>query len=403
MLFVMATATVGLGLAACSGDGGGDGGDGSTVSAGGARANDGPVDLDGLTDVCAGEARLTRAAPYAGPAPHPVTVFGPSSGNAPGASPYQVKLVDAVAHQFRDSFNARPSQAQLVGCLERVRETPTDVVCRYIIEDRVPFHRASYRLTVRAVGTGAVVDRVMIEPGAGGCPSGVTVNRLGPKVWSAPTPDQYVQALQRYTEWDGRGGPPAVAPAASPGAAGAPGKAGAATPRNAGGRELTAGSARLTAPAGADAATLAVLADYLAFWAAFEDAREQGRPVTAGLEATTEPNFQISLSTTVLGDRRTSRGPVRLTPTIRAGAAGPATAGPATAGPASGGSASAGSVIIDDCLDETGREYLENGKPTGEVGIRSAVSLSMIARDGHFVATGFADAPADLCPAEPAD
>ncbi len=356
---------VAVALAAC-GACGGDGGDGSTGAAGAARANDGPVDLSGLTDVCSGNTRLTRAAPYTGPAPHPIMVFGPQAGNAPDASPYMVKLLENVNPELRGGFNAKPSDAQLVGCVERARETPTDVVCRYIIKDRVPFFRASYRMTVREVQTGAVVDRLTIEPGAGGCPSEATVNLLGPKVWGSPTTGQYMDALQRYTEWDGKGRPPTVPP-------------GAATPRNAGGRELTSGPVRLTAPAGADAQTLAALADYLAFWSAYENAREQGRPVTPELQATTEASFLASLSTTISRQGRVPRGPVLLTPTVRTQAA--------------------GSVIIDDCLDQTGREYAEDGKLTGEVGIRSAVSLSMTPRGGHFVATDFADGPADLCPA----
>jgi hypothetical protein len=360
---LVALALVAVALVACGG-----GGEGTSGAGGEARANDGPVDVSGLTDVCAGDIRLTQATPYTGPAPHPIMVFGPSAGNEPNAQPYVVKLVADVAPELRGGFNAKPSDAQLVGCVERVRETPTKVVCHYLGENRAPFFRASYRMTIREVRTGAVVDRFMIDPGAEGCPSDVRVSWGGAKVWGLPTTNQYVQALQRYTEWNGQGRPPTV-PAKAP------------TPRNAGGRELTSGSARLTAPAGADAQTLAVMQDYLAFWAAYKGAEEQGRPVTDELKATTDTRFLSTLSSIISRRSRTSHGPVLLTPTIR--------------------TQTADSVIIDDCHDETGREYVENGELNGEVGVRIAISMSMAPRDGHFVVTDFVDAPADLCAPDP--
>jgi hypothetical protein len=350
-------------LTACGG-----GGEGTAGTDGGARANDGPVDVSSLTDVCAGDVRLTQAAPYTGPAPHPIMVFGPPAGNDPHAPPYGVKLLNDVSPELRGGFNAKPSEVQLVGCVERTRETPTDVACHYLGGDRVPFFRASYRMTIREVRTGAVVDRSVINPGAEGCPSDVRVSWGGAKVWGLPRTGQYVQAVQRYTEWNGQGRPPTAPPPA-------------ATPRNAGGRELTSGSTRLTAPTGADTRTLAVLQDYLAFWSAYEGAEEQGRPVTDELKATTDARFLSSLSSVISRQSRTSHGPVLLTPTIR--------------------TQTADSVIIDDCRDETGREYVENGERTGEIGVRIGISLSMAPRDGHFVVTDFVDAPADLCPPDP--
>jgi hypothetical protein len=336
------------------------------ATAAGGRANDGPVTVSSLGDVCVGGSRLTRAVPYAGAAPHPVMIFGPGAGDAPGAAPYTVKLLD-VGRDVQSAFRALPAQTQLVGCLERVRETPTQVNCHYMTRDHVPFYRASYRLTVRAAGTGAVVDRFLIDPAASGCPTNVTVNALGPKVWSMPTTGQYVESLRRYTEWDGRGAPPSAP---------------AGTPRPAGGTQLTAGSVRLTVPAGADARTVTVLRDYLAFWAAYEAAEETGRPVTDGLRATTDGSFLSALSQ-VIDNRYTSqgavvRGVVTLTPTVRV--------------------RDAGSVTIDDCVDETGREDVRRGEPTGDIGTRIPWALSMRLRSGHFVATGFEDSPAGLCP-----
>jgi hypothetical protein len=293
-------------------------------------------------------------------------IFGPGAGDAPGAPPYTVKLLD-VPDALRGGFRALPAQVQLVGCLERVSATPTQVNCHYLTRDHVPFYRASYRLTVRAASTGAVVDRFLLEPAASGCPINVTVNALGPKVWSMPTTGQYVDSLQVYTGWDGRGASP-TAPAG--------------TPRPAGGTQLTAGSVRITVPAGADARTVAVLHDYLAFWAAYKTAEETGRPVTDGLRATTDGSFLSSLSSVIdnlyTSQGEVARGVVTLTPTVRV--------------------RDAGSVTVDDCADQTGREVVRQGEPTGEIGARISSSLTMKPRNGHFVVTGFADSPARLCP-----
>ncbi|CUU54565.1 hypothetical protein Ga0074812_10355 [Parafrankia irregularis] len=354
---------------ACAGQGSGDGGAGTDGAA--ARAVDGPVDRGTLGDVCDGDVALTGAPPYAGPGPHPVTVFSQPQGNDPTGPKLSIRLLADTDQQERAAFGAPIARTQLVACAERDRRKPTDIICRFDIGavDEVPFFRTSYLITVREAHTGAVVATLPVDPAAAGCPTSVKVAWAGAEVFSAPTDRQLVSALAPLTSWDGAG-----SPARAGGQEDAPAPAGTAAG--------SAGSVQLTIAAGVDPNS-PVLRDHLAFWAAFTGIQESDRPDLRALQARVDSSFMSSLMSLVdllRGDAgRSTRGPVHLLVTSV--------------------SEQGGSIAVDSCVDETAREKLRLAVPTGEVGIRSRVRVTLVpGRDG-YLATGFADAPPAACPA----
>ncbi|SQD99200.1 conserved hypothetical protein [Parafrankia sp. Ea1.12] len=359
------------GLAACGGASGDAGSAGGEV-----RAVDGPVDMGALNDVCAGNVALTSAPPYTGPAPHPVALFSQHQGNDPTGSTFPVRLLQDVGQPERDAFLARPAQTQLVACAERDAREPTDVICRFDIgsQKQVPFFRTSYRITVRAAHTGQVVATVPVNPAAAGCPTSVKVAWSGAEVFSAPTDRQIVTALTPFVSWGGTGTPPVPAgPEDAPAAGGAP---------------VVEGSVQMTTGPGVDPASPAVRA-HLTFWDAFARAQEGDRAALGTLLDQVDGSFFGTLTTILDQNRaipgRSVRGPLRLLVTG------------VSAGPEGG--AEGGAAAVDSCLDETGRETLEQSLPTGQIGIASRIRVNL-ARDstGEYRATGFADAPPAPCP-----
>lgn len=327
----------------------------------------GAVDRAALARVCAQGVGLASGAPYLGAAPHPIQVVGPGPGNSPNSAKPAAYLLDiGRTSAGTNPYLSVPAQDQLVGCLARTGETRTDVQCHYIPVGprQVPLTRANYQLTVRAVRTGAVVDTVPVTPAAGGCPSSVEVEQFSPKVWNLPTNAQYVELMRRYVEWDGRGSPP---------------KAGAdAQAVPGGGPELDAGSVRLTAPPGADPATLELARNYLAFWDAYTAAQAQGAQYSAALRASTSPEFLALITGTALRSGDTRRGPVSIRMAVR--------------------SADAASATIDACVDESGRQVFAAGAATGELGIRAGWTTTLVrGASGSFVVSAFAVAPVGLC------
>ncbi|MCK9928049.1 hypothetical protein MXD62_12840 [Frankia sp. Mgl5] len=364
----LTTAAV-CGLAACGGASGDADGRGS---GGEVRAVDGPVDMGALNDVCAGNVALTSAPPYTGPAPHPVALFSQQQGNDPTGSTFPVRLLQDMGQPERDAFLAPPAQAQLVACAERDAREPTDVICHFDIgsQEQVPFFRTSYRITVRAARTGQVVATVPVNPAAAGCPTSVKVAWSGAEVFSAPTDRQIVTVLTPFVSWDGTGTPPASAgPEDAPAAGGAP---------------VVAGSVQMTTGPGVDPASPAVRV-HLTFWDAFARAQEGDRAALGTLLDQVDGSFFGMLTTLLDQNRaipgRSVRGPLRLLVTgVSAGPEG-------------------GAVAVDSCLDETGRETLEQSLPTGQIGIASRIRVNL-ARDstGEYRVTDFADAPPAPCP-----
>ncbi|ABW09808.1 hypothetical protein Franean1_0342 [Parafrankia sp. EAN1pec] len=360
------------GLAACGGASGDASSAGGRGSGGEVRAVDGPVDMGSLNEVCAGNVALTSAPPYTGPTPHPVALFSQQQGNDPTGSTFPVRLLQDMGQPERDAFLAPPAQAQLVACAERDAREPTDVICHFDIgsQEQVPFFRTSYRITVRAARTGQVVATVPVNPAAAGCPTSVKVAWSGAEVFSAPTDRQIVTALTPFVSWDGTGTPPAsTGPEDAPAAGGAP---------------VIAGSVQMTTGPGVDPASPAVRV-HLTFWDAFARAQEGDRAALGTLLDQVDGSFFGMLTTLLDQNRaipgRSVRGPLRLLVTgVSAGPEG-------------------GAVAVDSCLDETGRETLEQSLPTGQIGIASRIRVNL-ARDstGEYRVTGFADAPPAPCP-----
>ncbi|WP_230203331.1 hypothetical protein [Parafrankia discariae] len=359
-------------LAACGGASDGPGGQGS---GGEVRAVDGPVDLGALNEVCAGNVALTSAPPYTGPGPHPVALFSQQQGNDPTGSTFPVRLLQDMGQPERDAFLAPPAQAQLVACAERDAREATDVICRFDLgsQQRVPFFRSSYRITVRAAHTGQVVATVPVNPAAAGCPTSVKVAWSGAEVFSAPTDRQIVAALTSFVSWDGTGAPPATA-----------GPADSSQAPTAGGAPVVAGSVEMTTGPGVDPASPEVRA-HLAFWDAFTRAQEGDRAALGSLVDQVDASFFGMLTTLLDQNRaipgRSVRGPLRLLVTgVSAGPQG-------------------GAVAVDSCLDETGRETLEQSLPTGQLGLASRIRVDLAPDStGGYRVTDFADAPPAPCP-----
>ncbi|MCK9902791.1 hypothetical protein CC117_00150 [Parafrankia colletiae] len=365
-LTTVTVAAVGCLVACGSSGGGGDGGGGNSGSV---QAVDGPVDRGSLNEVCDGKVALNSAAPFAGPAPHPVTVFSQQQGNDPSGPRFPIRLVSELNQEEHSAFQSPMERTQLVACAERVADTPTEVVCRFDLgaQDRVPFFRTAYRITVREARTGKVVATVPVDPAAEGCPTSVRVTWAGAKVFSAPADRQLVSALQAFTSWAGTGTPPAAAgPADIPAPAGAP---------------AVEGSVHMTTAAGVDPAS-PVLRDHLAFWAAFSALQEGDRADFTALRDRVGGTLLDSL-TSIIGHIRDTpgrsvRGPVHLMVT--------------------GVSQENGTVAVDSCVDETERETMQQSAPTGEAGFRYRIRVSLTPTAGRYVATDWADPPPAGCP-----
>ncbi|OHV31855.1 MULTISPECIES: hypothetical protein [Pseudofrankia] len=363
-LRALAVAAISCLVACGSSSGAGGGTDGGNI-----RAVDGPVDTGSLGEICDGRTALTSAPPYSGPAPHPVTVFSQQQGNDPTGPTFPIRVLSNVGQAEQEPFQSPTARTQLVACAERADRTPTEVACRFDIgsQDRVPFFRTSYRITVREAHSGKVVATIPVDPAAAGCPTSVKVAWSGAEVFSAPTDRQLVSALAAFTSWDGTGtSPPAGEPADIPAPAAAP---------------VVAGSVRMTTAAAVDP-TSPVIRDHLAFWATFAAIQEGNRAEFSALRDRVDPEFLGTLTTILDQSRsdpgRSTRGPLHLMVT--------------------GVSQENGAVAVDSCVDETERETIRQSEPTGEIGIRHRLRVTMRQAAGGYLATGFADAPPAACP-----
>ena len=353
-------------LAGCGSDGGSDAQE--------ARVNDGPVTMSSLGEVCGENVRLSQAPPYAGPAPHGVRVFGPPAGNAPGQSAFLPVLVETppggAGDAVGESFRAASADVQLVACVERTGETPTDVRCDYMLARQVPLARGSYRMVVYEAATRRVVDTVDLGQASDGCPGAAEIVPGDAKVYARPLPAQYIMALRPYVEWNGEGSWPTT----PPGGAAAAGSGASAA-------DMTSGSVGMTLPPGATEADRAVLTHYLAFWDAYTRAFAGPDPNDAELAERTGPELHDLLRRVLLNEfaarGQTLTGPVHLAPAIR--------------------TATDTTVVIDDCVDGSAQQYFENGTPTGRTGLRAPMTTTLERVGDRYVVTSLQDGPPQVC------
>jgi hypothetical protein len=325
----------------------------------------GPVNVGTLNDVCDQNVALTDAPPYAGVAPHAFMVFSQGQGNDRGSRP-SIRIFDMLEKTTGRPFQNRPDQTQLVACAERMIKKSTDIECSFDIgADRVPFFRASWRITIREAHTGKVVATVPVDPGGAGCPTSAKVAWGGAEVYSGLSDQQIRYALEQFVYWDGTGTPPGSAePLASPAVAGAP---------------VVQGSVRLTTAAGIDAAA-PVIRDYLAFWAGYAQLEEVRRSDPRPMRSRVDREFYNTMLAIVDSRNRQTkltRGPVHIMVT--------------------GVSKEGGTVSVDSCVDQTEREELEASQPNGTIGAQYRIRLTM-KNGGRYLASGFADAPPAPCP-----
>jgi len=195
---------------------------------------------------------------------------------------------------------------------------------------------------------------------------------------------QYTEALRRFFSWDGRTPRPSAPPADAAAAAAAAGAGAGTAPspaRPTAGPEVTQVLVTMRMPAAPDAATTAILRDYLAFWDGYTRAFAAPNPVDPLLRAHADPNLLISvmheIQTNLVAPGRSIAGPVRLSPAVR--------------------SRTPQNVVIDDCFDASHQQFLQGGTPTGETGTRSAQTVTLVARPTGWTAQSFAPGPVNAC------
>lgn len=157
-----------------------------------------------LAEVCRGKIRLTRAAAYTGSAAHPVVFYRPATGNADPAFPY-IYLFPPLKNRDQGPV-LRPTSlftVQLVGCLERVDETPAGKECDFDIGAPAPLYTGRYRYTMREAMTGKVLGETTLESPPE-CPGGARVNLYDPKLYSIPRTEDWLPPAEPFIYWNGQ-------------------------------------------------------------------------------------------------------------------------------------------------------------------------------------------------------
>ena len=198
-----------LGVALLAAGCGGDDGDGgrSKGSPGKAKALTDSAEKPSTTSlakVCGGKIRLTKAPPYAGGGGHPAMFFRPGTGNADPATAYiylfpRPKTIDQRPVLQPTEFGT----VQLVGCLDRVSESPAGKECDFDIGAPAPLYTGRYRYTLRATKTGEVLGEMTVDSRPD-CPGGANVKLGAPKVYSLPREQDYLPPAEPFLYWNGQ-------------------------------------------------------------------------------------------------------------------------------------------------------------------------------------------------------
>lgn len=191
---------------------GGDGGDKPKRPAGkpAVRDIDEPGRPSTLHEVCTGKVRFTLAPPYQGALPHPVMFYRPGTGNSDPKTAYVYMFPRPKNREQEAVLHPESATVQLVGCLDRVSETPAGKECDFDIGAPAPLYTGRYRYTMRAARTGEVLGETTIDSRPD-CPGGANVDLYGPKVYSLPREQDYLPLAEPFLYWNGQEPKPSLA------------------------------------------------------------------------------------------------------------------------------------------------------------------------------------------------
>jgi hypothetical protein len=169
-----------------------------------------PYSPSGLSDVCDGTV-YPDAPAYTGAGPHPTMLFATDYNlRQTGRWSIPPEIVDAGnAALFSAAWRPQePGEVQAVACMT-VDEKSQNTIdrCEYRDPQRpglaqplipVPMYRGEFTITLYETRTGRRIHRTTISGQDAGCPS--TLPAGASRVYSEPSPQQYVDAIGRFVD-----------------------------------------------------------------------------------------------------------------------------------------------------------------------------------------------------------
>lgn len=153
-----------------------------------------PADAGDAPDVLCSRppSYLPRNPPYAGLGPHPVAVYHEADqrrGNP------MVRVAFQPADWARTPYGEQDNgRVELVACADRAEEEKTGRTCKFT-HKTVPLYRAVYRVRLLEARSGEPVTQLLVRPTSSTCPRYVMLDPTTPKAFTAPSPEEYAEAL----------------------------------------------------------------------------------------------------------------------------------------------------------------------------------------------------------------
>lgn len=149
-------------------------------------------------DKACGGTTYDDAAPYAGPAPHPVAVFMPSEvGQLLKVTPY---LPDDSVWEPGHPEDTAVVQLVACGTLEGEQRSGKPVCGYHGRSVEVPMSLATYRITVYELRTHREVRSAVVEGAGTGCPPAISAHSTPDRFLSELTGSQWQSVLADLTE-----------------------------------------------------------------------------------------------------------------------------------------------------------------------------------------------------------
>ena len=192
-------------LSACGGGGGDDvsasgSGDSETATTPTTAASDAPKFIDDFERVCTTQVGFKDVTGFeAGPGVHPVVLFTDHRGEGFVAAAQELPAGWKVEQDANFEDNSDLKKAELVACVDRVKEIPTGVVCE--LEDdgeqvKLELVDADYDVKVYAATTGTLAHEQKIEARDSECPVFAAYKKGDTTFVNEPTDDQLINALK---------------------------------------------------------------------------------------------------------------------------------------------------------------------------------------------------------------